>query len=398
MKFGSPRRFYVGMALAALPIIAVGLAPGFYLRPGTVAPPPALRPPTSPTTFQSIIDEAVAAGVPGIQAWVKDGQVRWNGVAGLSSVEQQQPMAVTDRIRVASITKMMTYATVMELVKAGRLGLEDHVAELLPAGALLGIPNASEITISQLLDHRSGVHNFNGEDGADFFADLFVDPQRGERQWSASDLLVYARKPTHEPTGRPGERTSYSSTGYLLLQMLLEHIEGEPFPALYQRYLFTPLGMASAGVEGAKLMADSIAPSYARPGANDRGRPSPFAGRTAVRADGLVNLTSGLTYYNAWAQAAGAVAASAQDLGKLMEAVAAGRITVIANQEHVLADARGKPDYLLDWNGGSWGIQGTILYQPRGEIIVIVLGNASNAGPSSHDTAVRLLALARSAP
>ena len=349
-------------------------------------------------SYQGLIDDAVARGVPGLQACVRKGTSYWTGTSGVASVEKSSQMDLTHRVRLASITKMMTYATVMELVKTGRLQLSDRASALLPPGALDGVPFGSEITVAQLLDHTSGLHNFSGEDGRDFVADLFSDPRRGSRLWTAGELLAYAKKADHRPTGKPGEKMAYSNTGYILLEMIVEHMGRKPFPQLFREHLFEPLGMKSAGVEGVDFNTSEIVDSYARPALQNLARPSPFAGRKAIRADGLVNLSSGLDHYNAWARAAGAVAANVEDLARFMEAVVQGRYTVLRDQDAEFARAKAEPNASFNWNGGSWGIQATILFQPSRELTVIVLTNASNSGPGSRDIAKNLLAAAREAP
>ena len=349
-------------------------------------------------SYQSLIDDAIARGVPGIQAYVRQGKSRWTGTSGVASVEKSSAMDRSQRIRLASITKMMTYATVMELVKLGRVNLSDRAVTLLPPGALEGIPFAEEITVTHLLDHTSGLHAFNGQDSRDFFADLFSDPQRGTRLWTAGELLAYAKKTLHRPAGRPGEKMAYSSTGYIVLEMIMENIEAKPFPHLFREHLFEPLGMKSAGVEGVDFRASVIADSYARPSRNELAQPSPFTGRKAVRDDGLVNLSAGLDHYSAWARAAGAVACNIEDLAKFMEAVEQGRYTVLRDQAAEFARSKARPNAHFDWNGGSWGIQATSLFEPFRDLTVIVLTNASNSGPGSHDIAKSLLVAARETP
>jgi CubicO group peptidase (beta-lactamase class C family) len=348
-------------------------------------------------SYQGLIDDAVARGVPGLQACVRKGESKWIGTSGVASVEKASQMDPSQRIRLASITKMMTYATVMELVKEGRFQLSDRASALLPPGALDGVPFGSEITVAQLLDHTSGLHNFSGDDGHDFVADLFSDPRRGTRLWTAAELLAYAKKADHRPTGKPGEKMAYSNTGYILLEMIVEHMGRKPFPQLFREHLFEPLGMKSAGVEGVDFNASEIVDSYARPALRNLARPSPFAGRKAIRADGLVNLSSGLDHYNAWARAAGAVAANVEDLARFMEAVVQSRYTVLRDQDAEFARAKAEPNASFSWNGGSWGIQASILFEPSRDLTVIVLTNASNSGPGSHDIAKSLLTAARAA-
>jgi D-alanyl-D-alanine carboxypeptidase len=348
-------------------------------------------------SYRAVIDDAVVRGVPGLQAYVRQGSSRWTGTSGVASVEKSTAMDLTQRIRLASITKLMTYATVMELVKAGRFQLSDRAVKLVPPGALEGIPFGDEITVAQLLDHTSGLHNFNGEDSRDFFTDLLSDPRRGTRLWTANELLAYAENTAHRPTGRPGEKKSYSSTGYILLEMILESVERKPYPQSFREHLFEPLGMRSAGVEGADFDGREIVDSYARP-ARFEAQASPFTGRKPVRPDGLVNLSADLEHYNAWARAAGAAAANIDDLAKFMEGVEEGRFTVLRDQAAEFARLKQTPKKYFDWNGGSWGIQATILFEPSRDLTVIVLTNASNSGPGSHNIAKGLLAVAREAP
>jgi hypothetical protein len=138
-------------------------------------------------------------------------------------------------------------------------------------------------------------------------------------------------------------------------------------------------------MEGADLKACDISDAYGRPDETDASHPSPFKDRHAIRADGLIDLGRGLTYYNAWAQAAGAVALNARDLEKFMDGVESGRLIVLHDQSGEFAKARPNPNSYFDWNGGSRGIQATILYEPAREITVTVITNASNAGDGSHD-------------
>ena len=350
---------------------------------------------TQPAEFREILHRAVRSGVPGIQAYVTVGSRMWSDVAGVADVETGRAMAASDRVRVASLTKMMTYAATMELVRQERVRLNDRVVDLLPRGAIDGVPYAGEITIAHLLDHTSGLHNYNGSDGRDFFVRLFSDTLRGTRLWAPEELVAFAAAREHSPTGRPGERRSYSSTGYSLLQMVLEHRLQRPFARIVRETVFEPLRMTSSGVEGHDLEASNIVDSYARPGPTDAGDATPFRGRTAVRQDGLMNLSRGLAHYNAWPGAGGAVATNAGDLARFMAAIRSGRMVVLRDQEREFAEARRKPNANFGWNGGSWGVQGSILYEPGREITVIVLTNASNAGPGSLEIAKELLVAAR---
>jgi CubicO group peptidase (beta-lactamase class C family) len=181
----------------------------------------------------------------------------------------------------------------------------------------------------------------------------------------------------------------------MVLELILERVGTSSLPEVYERLLFRPLEMNRSVVEGYEVDADSITPSYAIPSPSDRDSPSPFGDRNPVRRDGLVNLSEGLKGYNAWAGAAGAVATTVDDLARFMDAVRANRRLVLHDQAAEFARVAARPDGFLAWNGGSWGIQSTILYQPGRDITVIVLANASNTGTDTPAIARKLLAVAR---
>jgi D-alanyl-D-alanine carboxypeptidase len=113
----------------------------------------AANPPEPARAFDALVDEALRSGVPGFQVYVKAGGREWSKAAGYSSLEEKTPMLESQRMRVASITKLLTYAATMEFVKRGRLRLDQRATSFLPSGELNGI----------LLEHQSGLHNFNGE-------------------------------------------------------------------------------------------------------------------------------------------------------------------------------------------------------------------------------------------
>jgi D-alanyl-D-alanine carboxypeptidase len=303
-------------------------------------------------------------------------------------------MSLNDRLRLASLTKMFTYAAIMELVKRGDLRLTDRAVDLLPDDVLMGVPHSADITVAQLIDHTSGLHNYNGVNGQRFFAALFADSGRS-RRWTPRELIAFARDPGHPPTGRPGERRSYSSTGFAVAELIIEQRLRMSYARAMRALIFDPLGMTRTAIEGQDLDGSSIADSYARRSPQDVLSPSPFGERKNLRRDRLVNLSRDLTQYTGWAGAAGAAASNVDDLARFLTAVRSGRFIVLADQEKELAAVRSRPDAFLAWNGGSWGIQTTILYDPGRDIVIIVLGNASNVGVSVPDVARELLTAAR---
>ncbi|MEK8069367.1 serine hydrolase domain-containing protein [Rhodococcoides navarretei] len=120
--------------------------------------PSAVKPTTTPSSgsiriddVQAALDAMVDAGSVAAVAQVRDGEDSWSGAAGLVELNGTEPASAENPVRIASVTKAMVAAVVLQLVDEGKLELDQQVDELLPG--LLPRP----VTVRQLLDHTSGV-------------------------------------------------------------------------------------------------------------------------------------------------------------------------------------------------------------------------------------------------
>ncbi|MGN9841873.1 serine hydrolase domain-containing protein [Nonomuraea sp. H19] len=142
----------------------------------------------------------------------------------------------TSRYRVGSQTKLMTATVLLQLVKEGKLGLDDKLADVLPEVAEHDwVDRAGEITVRQLIRHTSGIPDF-------FASEQFDDPFDFTTYYPPIDLVKASRKLPR--TGEPGERFSYSNTNYVLLGLIIEKVTGRSLSAELTRRLFAPLGMS----------------------------------------------------------------------------------------------------------------------------------------------------------
>ncbi len=139
----------------------------------------------------------------------------------------------------ASLTKVVaTTPAIMLLVAEGRLGLDQPVAELLPA---FGERGKQAITIRHLMTHSSGLRPWRA-----FHADLREREQKrrvhlmGTQEARESIIgRILRGAPVHEP----GEATVYGDLDFIVLAALVEKISGEAFDAFCRRRVFEPLGM-----------------------------------------------------------------------------------------------------------------------------------------------------------
>lgn len=136
----------------------------------------------------------------------------------------------------ASTSKTLVATVVLQLEAEGRLSLDDTVDHWLP-GVVRGNGNdGTRITIRQLLQHTSGIHD-----------DLpgYTTPEEYYEQrydvYSPEQLI--ARAMTHAPDFPPGEGWSYSNTGYVLLDTIIQKATGQPAHQEIDDRILRPLGL-----------------------------------------------------------------------------------------------------------------------------------------------------------
>lgn len=117
------------------------------------------------------------------------------------------------KYRIGSITKMFTAVMVLQMIEEGKLRLTDRLSQYFP-----GIDHADEITIDQLLRHQSGLGN------------LTAAP--GYLQWSRAPRTraeVLGEVLTLPAQFKPGIRTGYSNTNFILLGYIIEDLSGTDY-------------------------------------------------------------------------------------------------------------------------------------------------------------------------
>ena len=158
--------------------------------------------------LQPELDALVRAGVPGAVLVVDDPQADpMTVVAGVADIESQRPIEAEDRFRIGSLTKSYVAAVVLQLAEEGKLALDDSVEKWLP-GLL---PNGEEITVRQLLGHRSGLFEYEEDPRV---LQPYLKGDFGY-VWQPEQLIAIAND--HKPTAPPGTKVVYSNTNYTVV-------------------------------------------------------------------------------------------------------------------------------------------------------------------------------------
>ncbi len=188
--------------------------------------------------YQSLLNDITSSGVVGITMSVYHDQTgMWIGASGKADLHNNIDMKSCNISRVGSTVKMFTATTILKLMEEGKLNLDDKISSYMEGDVINKIENADVATIRQLLQHSGGIYNYiqnlNFQTASlnDFI-----------REWKPEDLLCYAYN--QSAYFRPGEDVRYSNTGYILLGMLIEKIEGKPFYKVFEDKIFVPLGLS----------------------------------------------------------------------------------------------------------------------------------------------------------
>ncbi|MFD8599639.1 serine hydrolase domain-containing protein [Kitasatospora sp. NPDC059646] len=195
--------------------------------------------------LQRNADALLALGVTGVQARLStaDGP-DLTAVSGVADLAGRQPVPADGHFRIASVTKAFVATVVLQLVAEGRLALDDSVESRLP-GVVAGNGNDGRaITVRDLLQHRSGLH------------DDYPDPASAEdfqqhRNDSTTAAQTVARATAHRPDFAPGTDWGYNNTGYVLLGMIVERVTGHPWHQEVQDRIARPLGLTHTSWPGA---------------------------------------------------------------------------------------------------------------------------------------------------
>ncbi len=161
-------------------------------------------------------------------AIIKNEKLLFSKNYGLSDLEANVKVTNQSNFRLASVSKQFTAAAILQLIQNDKLSLQTRLSDCLPE-----LPAyAKEISIKQLLNHTSGILDY----------DDFIDESGNIDQLSDADVLKACInfKKTYFI---PGAQYRYSNTAYVLLGLIIEKYSGLSYPNYLAKYIFEPLKM-----------------------------------------------------------------------------------------------------------------------------------------------------------
>ena len=197
----------------------------------------------------------------------KNGNIVFEKYVGTGHLPGSDVITDSTPMHIASISKTFTAMAVLKLMQDGKLNIDDEFSRYFPAF------NYPGITIRCLLNHRSGLPNYNY-----FMETLGWDKTRFVRNEDVLDYLI-TRKAELPDITPPNTHFSYCNTNYALLALLIEKITGFKYADYMSRNFFKPLQMKHTYVFS---LADTLKaiPSY-----NWRGTAEAFTFQDQVYGD-----------------------------------------------------------------------------------------------------------------
>ncbi|HDZ04160.1 hypothetical protein LCGC14_0067840 [marine sediment metagenome] len=160
---------------------------------------------------------------------------------GLASIEYNIKNKVYTKFNLASITKMFTAVSTLQLYEKGLVELDVSIGKYLP-----DYPNElvrDSVTIHQLLTHTSGNNNF--------YVGGFLDTNKLQYK-NISDFVPLFVKDTL--LSSPGATYNYSASGFVILGLIIEKVSGESYYDYVKDNIFTPADMTNS----TELEIDSV--------------------------------------------------------------------------------------------------------------------------------------------
>jgi len=240
--------------------------------------------------IDALLQRAVQQGtVPGVVAIVasKD-KILYQHAYGLRDVKGQKPMQENSIFRIASMTKPVTSAAILQLVEQGKLRLDDPVSKYIPSfanrevvasftppdGTLTTRKAAGEVLIRHLLTHTSGL--------AYGFSNPMTAPLQRKTGKTPEELpLLYD----------PGTRWTYSSSTRVL-GWVVEKVSGVPLDQYLSEHLIKPLGMDDTSYAVPQGKVDRVVTVHNRGTGVLVETPNPANIASAVAGDGGLNSTA----------------------------------------------------------------------------------------------------------
>ncbi|HEY0596946.1 serine hydrolase domain-containing protein [Sphingopyxis sp.] len=245
-------------AARATPVVAAPAAP----RAGPVSPAPAMIKSDVDAWLDGYMPYALKRGdaAGAVVVVVKDGKVLTQRGFGYADVGSRRPVdPETTLFRQASVSKLITWTAVMQLVEQGKVDLDRDINAYLD----FKIPPfaGKPVTMRNLMTHTGGFDEV--QRGLNSYDPKKI-PSLGDALKRQVPYRIYA----------PGTTPAYSNYGTSLAGYIVERVSGLPYDDYVERHIFAPAGMTRSSFR--QPLPAALRPLLASGYMLGSGKPGPF--------------------------------------------------------------------------------------------------------------------------
>ena len=176
----------------------------------------------------------------------KDGKIIYSKSLGYIDLENKVKANVESKYRIGSITKTFTTVLLLKAVEEKKLELSQTIGKWFPT-----IKNSDKITLRNLLNHRSGIHNFTDDKE---YLTWNTQPK------TEKEMVEIIAKGGSD--FEPSTKSSYSNSNFVLLTYILEKTFKSSYSKLLAKYITQPIGLTNTYFGGKISTANNESKSY----------------------------------------------------------------------------------------------------------------------------------------
>ena len=178
--------------------------------------------------FEEFVKKQMATDkLPGLSIGFMKGDEIWAKGFGYADLENKFPAKAESMYRLASVTKPMTAAAILQLVEKGKINLDAEVQTYVPYFPKKNFP----VTVRQILGHLGGISHYK-----DYAKEGHFKDHKSTRE----AIAVFEN---FDLVAEPGTRFNYSSYGYNLLGAVIEGASGQSYGDYMRENIWKPLEM-----------------------------------------------------------------------------------------------------------------------------------------------------------
>lgn len=171
--------------------------------------------------IETLFDRYIEMGIPGLAISVYSEETgMWSYAAGFANTQEQKLLNTGHLHYLQSISKLYMAVVILKLYEQDRIDLDAPMGTYLDLPLLEKIKGAQKVTVRMLLNHTSGLPEYNTEPR--LVSRIIQNPKE---VLSVREMLSYTED--HPMQFEPGSKYQYTNANYALLSLIADEITGD---------------------------------------------------------------------------------------------------------------------------------------------------------------------------